>query len=314
MAKTLILFLGFVTSLLGKVYFQKHNLVTQPANPDLKPLLASYQSESVERYSLGFNSLIGAGIWVQLLQNSDYHPVKDNQVSWEFAQIDTLTTLDPNNIRAYDFGSIFISVLRRDKIGGKLLLEKWTKKQPNFWRPWYLLGSHHFLELHDYATAAPLIFKASKMSGSPEWLSSLGIRLFSESGQLYQALKTSLELLPQLKVGEGRDRIAFRIRSLNYRIQKRYWQEALENYLKKNSKPPENLADLNDLVASKKRELSSLMDYSEDTELKEFVLSEKFTFKLDSSHKAIVSASPETTNLLENVGIFIEPHSKEPKK
>jgi hypothetical protein len=314
MLKTLLPVLGVVSCLLGKVYFQKLALVAPPANPDLKPLLASYQSESVERYSLGFNNLIGAGIWVNLLQNSDYHPVKDEQVSWEFAQVDTLTTLDPNNIRAYDFGSLFISVLRRDKLGGKLLIEKWTKKQPHYWRPWYLLGSHYFLELHDYAAAAPLILKSSKMAGAPPWLSSLGIRLFSESGQLYQALKTSLELLPQLKDPESKSRIAYRIQSLNYRIQKRFWEEALENYLKKNKKPPTNMDELSQLIASKKRELSSLIEDSDDADLKEFVLSEKFTFKLDSSRKSIVSASPETTNSLENVGIFVESNSKEPKK
>jgi hypothetical protein len=101
---------------------------------------------------------------------------------------------------------------------------------------------------------------------------------------------------------------------LNYRIQKRFWEEALENYLKKNKKPPTNMDELSQLIASKKRELSSLIEDSDDADLKEFVLSEKFTFKLDSSRKSIVSASPETTNSLENVGIFVESNSKEPKK
>ncbi|NQW44021.1 MAG: hypothetical protein HQ462_01290 [Deltaproteobacteria bacterium] len=288
----------------AKICLQKTKLISPPMSPDLKPILASYQSTSVEKYAFGFNSLIGASIWVQLLQQSDYRPLKTGTVSWEFAQLNTLTTLDPNNNRAFDFGSIFISVLRRDKIGGKILLEKWTKKRPEFWRTWYLLGSHNFLELNDYATAAPLILKASKMQNAPEWLSSLGIRLLSESGQLYQALKTSVELITQIQEPESRGRLESRIRSLNYNIQKRHWEEALSSYLYKNSKLPADLIDLKAEIALKKRELSSLFENEKDSDLVNQILNETFTFKIDTKTRTIASAFPEKTGGLEKTGVY----------
>ena len=55
----------------AKICLQKTKLISPPMSPDLKPILASYQSTSVEKYAFGFNSLIGASIWVQLLQQSD---------------------------------------------------------------------------------------------------------------------------------------------------------------------------------------------------------------------------------------------------
>lgn len=303
--KPLIL-LSLTLLLLGKLYFQRHSIVRPASRPDLKPLLASYQSNAIDAYSFGFNNMIGASIWVQLLQNSDYRPLKEDQVSWEFTQLDALTTLDPNNIRAYDFGSIFISTLRRDKLGGQMLIEKWTKKQPNAWRPWYMLGIHHVLELKDYASAPPFILKASKMKGAPDWLSSLGIRLMSESGQLYPALKTSLELLPQLQNPEAIDRVSLRIRSLNYRIQKNQWQESLNQYRYFKKNLPSSLEDLKYFQNSGDRELSSIINEEKNNLSVRLLLSEKFLFTLSKDKKEIISAEPWKTASLEKVGIFLQ--------
>ncbi|NBX67918.1 MAG: hypothetical protein EBR01_03015 [Proteobacteria bacterium] len=306
MKKRTLLLLVFTFLGVGKYCFENYSLVAPAIIPDLKPILASYQSSAIERYSFGFNNLIGASIWVKLLQNSDHRPVQEDRLSWEYAQLDALTTLDPNNFRAYDFGSIFISTLRRDKVGGKLLIEKWTKKRPNFWRPWYLLGMHHILELKDYASAPAFILKASKMHGAPEWLSSLGIRLMSESGRLYPALKISLELLPQLRNPEAIERVAFRIRSLNYRIQKNQWQEMLNNYLKSKHTIATKLDDLKAFGNSSNRELSSIVEAEKNNSLAQFLLSETFIFKIDPNKKEIVSAEPEKTDILEKVGIFTQ--------
>jgi len=305
MAKLILSILILVVAILGKVFFQQFSWVTPALSPNLKPILASYQSSAVERYALGFNNLIGASIWVQLLQNSDHRPVKENEVSWEYAQLDTLTTLDPNNTRAYSFGAIFISTLRRDKIGGKLLIEKWTKKEPHYWRPWYLLGIHYALEMKDYVAASPVILKASKMKAAPDWLSSLGIRLMSESGKLYPALKTSVELLPQLQNKEAIERLTLRIRSLNYRIQKNQWQEALGNYVKTKRTLPTTLMDLKPYVEPSIRELSSILETEKGNDLIQSLLSEKFDFELERKTKQIKSTTPQQTELLEKVGIFL---------
>lgn len=298
--------------LVAKLYFQKKEWIKIPVNQDLKPLLASYHSNSVEKYALGFNGLIGAGIWIQLLQKSDYRPVPDERVSWEFSQLDTLTTLDPNNNRAYEFGSIFISVLRRDKLGGKILLEKWTKKRPNFWKPWYLLGSHYSLELHDYAAAAPLMIKASRMTNAPFWLSSLGIRLLSESGQYFQALKSSLELFLVITNPEGRTRLSQRIRALNYSIQKQHWQNALSTYLYETKTLPSNIDELGPQFNRQRRELSSLIDKEQQgDENLAALMNETFHFKLSRNKKDIVSATPSETKEFESIGIYIPPSEKE---
>ena len=312
MKKLGIPIIGVGLCLWAKLYFQSKPLIHPPSSPDLKPLLASYQSHSVEKYSFGFNALIGASIWIQLLQKSNYKPVSNDEVSWEFTQLDAITTLDPNNNRAYDYGAIFISVLRRDKIGGKILLEKWVKKRPDYWRAWYLLGSHYFLELKDYSAAAPLILKASSMAQAPAWISSLGIRLLSESGSYFQALRKSLDLLPQLNSPEGRERLVLRIRSLNYQIQKSYWTEALNSYSRQKGAPPSSISDLQDLVVSSSRELSSLVDSQSPLEtMDRKLLAEKFTFRLSQDRKEILPKDLSQIQSLESVGIFIPDQSKE---
>lgn len=297
----------------AKYYLQTHQTAFKRQNPDLKPLLASYQSHSIEKHSLGFNMLMGASLWIQLLQNSDYRPVTDEKVSWEFTQLDSLTSLDPNNNRAYEYGSIFISVLRRDKLGGKILLEKWTKKRPHYWKTWYLLGSHYFLELKDYATAGPLLLKAAAMKGAPSWLSSLGVRILSESGQYYQALQTSLELFPFLTDLESKGRLAFKIRALNYQLQKKYWNDSLASYFKEHKRYPNELSAIAKEFSSHKRELSSLtISNTELADESRELLAESFSFTLSKAKNEVISLNPEKTRDLESLRIFVQPNAKEP--
>ena len=95
--------------------------------PNLQPGQARYHSDSLKQYNLGFENLIAALIWVQLLQRSSYEKIKEGRVSWEFSQLDAVTGLDRNFERAYSYGAIFLSVFKRDKLGAKLLLEKWGR-------------------------------------------------------------------------------------------------------------------------------------------------------------------------------------------
>lgn len=297
----------------GKLCFQHRHWVERHEISHLPPLLAQYRSDSVERYSFGFNNLLGAAMWVQLLQKGNEQPIPHGKLSWEYSQFDTITTLDPNNMRVYEFGAIFISTLRRDQMGGKHLLEKWTHKQPDYWRVWYMLGNHEYSQLRDYPSAAPHILKASLMANAPTWLSSLGVRLLSETGQLYAALKASLELYQQLPSEESKARLVDRIRSLNYNIQKQRWISALQHFKQQYGISPPSIDALRTLAESQSRELSSLLEGQDKKEIAQRLLQERFDFKWDPETQNILSAHPKQTELLENAGIHIPPHLKEAK-
>ncbi len=260
---------------------------------ELNPSLASYESKALKTFSVGLDNAIAGILWVGLLQNAKHTQVPDNKVSWEYACTESITTLDPRFERAYSFGATFLSVFRRDKEGGRLLLEKWVRQRPNLWQPAYMLGVHYYLEMNDYEKAAPLIIRASLMPGAPQWISSLGIRLLSEQGALITALKSAIEIFPAIKEENGRKRLTMRIRSLNWNLQKQAYEESLKPH-------SENLVHL-------KRSLSSLLDNEEMEPDLVALLRERFEFTYSAEKKAVVGKDARTAELLEKVGIYHAP-------
>lgn len=272
-----------------------------PAN--LEPLQASYESASLKKYAFGFDNLIGGILWVQLLQSARHDPVKSDAVSWEYAQLDGITELDPRLEDAFEFGSVFLSTFRRDKLGGQLLLEKWVKRRPNYWKSRYMLGLHHFLQKGDKATAGPLILQASRMNNAPVWISSLGIRLMSETGAVLQSLKLAVELLPAIQDPMGKERLVLRIRSLNYNLQKKYLGEIYEEF-NKNGRQPASLTELQPKLREKSQELASAFA---DTRLSPEaigLLREKFDFTWNAKARSAESTEPEIEKLLGQVGAY----------
>ena len=197
---------------------------------DLQVAEASFYGHSLKRYSFGFDNVVADLLWVDLLQQAAYEKISSGRVSWEYSQLDAVTTLDPHFKTAFQFSAIFLSAFRHDKLGAKLILEKWVAREPNYWHNLYILGYHLFFEMGDYAAAYPYILKAAALPGAPQWLSSLGVRVLSETGALMSSLKLSLDLFNSLQEGEGRRRLATQIRSIRYAIQKSSLENSLAHY------------------------------------------------------------------------------------
>jgi hypothetical protein len=315
MKKTVILCLISICALGGKIVLDRQPLIKngQRKPAGLEPVQAGYVGTSLKKYSLGFDNFIGATLWIQLLQLAEHTPLKSGMVSWEFAQLDAITELDPRFESAYDFGSIFVSSFRRDKLGGKIILEKWQKRRPSYWRTNYLLGLHYLLQMNDKANAAPLILKASTMTGAPQWISALGIRLLSETGALLQSLKLAISLYPAIQDSSGEERLTYRMRSLNYNLQKNVWIEALDEFKKINKKEPASLEALQPLLKSKARELaSSFADEKLDPKIIN-LLNEKFAFRWNAKTHKIEGQDAAIEALLGKVDTYEPPTSEEKK-
>jgi hypothetical protein len=265
----------------------------QQRRPNLKPLEAGYQGRSLKQLSPGLDSFVAALLWIQLLQRASYTPVKEGEVSWEFAQLHAISILEPKFERAYDYGHAFLSVFRRDKLGAKILLESWVKRRPNYWKPHYLYGYHLFFEMNDYAHAAPAILRASQMERAPDWLASLGIRLFEEDLALEQALRLAIEVYPQSSSRHARELLRTRIRLVRFAREKQRLQKAIVRYKREKKKFPATLEEAKPfLEAETTRTLSSLRLEQSDAEELAPVIRETFKFDYDPS-SGTVKAAPE---------------------
>lgn len=268
----------------------------------LKPLEATYHGKSLKNSSLGFANVLADILWVKLLQGAKHTPLAPGEVSWEFAQVDAITTLDPNFIRAYDFGAIFLSVFRRDNLGAKIILEKWVKRSPIQWRPNYLLGYHLYFEMQEYERASNYLLKAGSLANAPPYLTALGIRLMSHAGGLWQALRLAVELYDQIDDLESKSRLNRRIRALRYELQRLAWVEALESFRKKRGREPARTSDLTPILVDNNRELASLPLGEVSPELAD-LMSEPFHFSYDPAAKQIRSSRSREELGIDGVGI-----------
>lgn len=294
----------FTTALCLTVKHSVEQRVGHPAryHPSIEPVEAKYHAKSFKKYAAGFDNFWAALLWVQLLQQSSHQPIHEGRVSWEFTHVDTITELEPNFDLAYRFGATFLSVFKQDRLGAKLILEKWVARQPYFWRPNYLLGFHYFSELNDPERGAEYILKAARLEGAPSWISSLGVRVLSETGALAQALKLSLDLFPGIKDPEGRDRLRRRIRSLNYGLQKKGWETALKKFRAEKKAEPLVISDLKPYLHSEVRAIATLFEHKMEEELEELIR-EPFRFHYDPTSLTIQPSFDLRAAGLSSVGV-----------
>jgi hypothetical protein len=129
--------------------------------------------------------------------------------------------------------------------------------------------------------AARYMLLAARSEGAPPWLSSLGIRLLSQSGALWSALEIALQLYSENSTAEGQQRLKNRIRSLRFEIQKEQWSEALAAFIEKHRTPPENLDAVRPYLKNS-RDLASVEAPWKDAPELTPLLSEVFPFGLNN--------------------------------
>lgn len=158
--------------------------------------------------------------------------------------------------------------------------------------------------MHDYEGGAKEILRAAQLERAPGWLASLGVRLFSESGEAFAALQLSVPLYQSLQDSEGRERLARRIRSLNYTLQKAAWRESLEKFHSRFQRTPTSLDELEKQTPHEKidRLLSQISSANEPISL----LAERFSFRYDPLSRSIEGNLSTEDRFLEDVGIYKE--------
>lgn len=95
--------------------------------------------------------------------------------------LDITTTLDPNLIPAYDFGSTFLAARAPGGAGrpdlAVQLIERGIRENPEHWRFYTNLGYIYYFEVHDYAKSSEAFLEGSKRPGAREWMKVMAARI-----------------------------------------------------------------------------------------------------------------------------------------
>jgi hypothetical protein len=149
----------------------------------------------IKAMSLEYASLMADIYWTRAVQYyGDKRARHDPNLEQLWPLLDITTTLDPNLLVSYRFGSTFLSEPSPQGAGhpelGIELLERGIKGNPEYWRFYEDLGFIYYFELKDYAKASEAFAEGSKNPGSQIWMKVMAAKIAAEG----ESLSTSIFL------------------------------------------------------------------------------------------------------------------------
>ncbi len=149
----------------------------------------------VKAISLEYAPLVAEIYWTRAVQYyGDKRARHDPNFELLWPLLDLTTTLDPNLLVAYRFGSTFLSESSPRGAGhpelGIELLERGIKANPEQWRLYEDLGFIYYFELKDYAKASAAFAEGSKNPDAQVWMKVMAAKIAAEG----ESLSTSIFL------------------------------------------------------------------------------------------------------------------------
>jgi hypothetical protein len=187
----LLLPLGFA----GVWQLQQHIDGQRTALHQERDELVLRSGKLVKAMSLEYAPLVAAIYWTRVVQYyGDKRARHDPNFELLWPLLDLTTTLDPNLLVAYRFGSTFLSEPSPRGAGhpelGIALLERGIQANPEYWRFYEDLGFIYYFELKDYAKASAAFEEGSKNPDAQIWMKIMAAKIAAEG----ESLSTSIFL------------------------------------------------------------------------------------------------------------------------
>jgi len=141
----------------------------------------------VKVMSLEYAPLMADLYWTRVVQYyGDKHARQDADIQLLWPLLDVTTTLDPNLIVAYRFGSMFLSERPPQGAGRPDLAVELTQRgiaaNPDYWQLYEDLGFIYYFNFKDYPKASAAFLEGSKNPNSQIWMKVLAAKVL-ESGE-----------------------------------------------------------------------------------------------------------------------------------
>jgi len=132
--------------------------------------------------SMEFAPLMADLYWTQAVQyfgNKRLRQESGLDLLWPL--LDIATTLDPNLIPAYEFGSTFLAQNVPAGAGQPEraieLIQRGIRENSEFWRFYADLGYIYYFDVHDYTKSSEAFLEGSKRPGTPDWMKVMAARI-----------------------------------------------------------------------------------------------------------------------------------------
>ena len=180
----LFVLLGFagVRRLQQRIDVQQNTVATE----DDQVMLRS--SKLVKGLSLEYAPLVADIYWTRVVQYfGNKHAGKQVDLRLLWPLLDLTTTLDPQLMPAYHFGSMYLSDAPPRGAGrpdlAVELIDRGIRENPDQWRLYYDLGFVYYFDAKDYPKASAAFYEGSKNPAALIWMKVMAAKIAVGSGR-----------------------------------------------------------------------------------------------------------------------------------
>jgi tetratricopeptide (TPR) repeat protein len=219
------------------------------ADEPIQEVLYIPSPKVVKRLSLGYSGLLADIYWTRVVQYfGTKHRAKARQYLILEPLLDMTTTLDPQLLPAYEFGSVFLAQKPPEGAGNPeaaaRLVEKGIRENPQAWRLYYDLGYIYWLEMKDPAKASDAFERGSKIAGAHPWMKVMAAALAAHAGETETAVYMWTNILNSSEDNDLRANAMNRLRCLRVDGEVKILQERVDQFTKQAGRLPSGWGDL----------------------------------------------------------------------
>jgi hypothetical protein len=199
--------------------------------------------------SLEYAPLMADLYWTQVVQYYGDKSVRHDanfELLWPL--LDVTTTLDPNLVVAYRFGSMFLSEGPPAGAGRPdlaiQLIQRGIRENPDYWRLYEDLGFIYYFELHDYAKAAAAFLEGSKNPQAMPWMKVLAAKVSEQGDNTETSVFLWNEIYSSTTDPQMKENAAIHLQLLKSDTDCKQLDDLSSEYEKRTSKRPTSLRDL----------------------------------------------------------------------
>lgn len=201
--------------------------------------------------SLEYAPLIADLYWTRAVQYyGDKQAREDTKIELLWPLLDVTTTLDPNLIIAYRFGSVFLSEPPPRGAGrpeqGIELLRRGIRANPDYWRFYEDLGFIYYFDVKDYHKAANAFLEGSTKPGAMIWMKTFAARINEEGESRQTAAMLWTEIYNSAADPATRENAKIHLQLLRAEIDCEQLNKIAEEYEKRTGRLPANMRELVD--------------------------------------------------------------------
>jgi len=199
--------------------------------------------------SLEYAPLMADIYWTRVVQYyGDKRERHDSNFELLWPLLDVTTTLDPNLLVAYRFGSTFLSEPSPRGAGhpelGIELLERGIKANPEYWRFYEDLGFVYYFELKDYARASAAFAEGSKNPDAQIWMKVMAAKIAAEGESLQTSIFLWNEVYQSTKDPQVKENALTHLQLLRVQQDCKQLDALADEFQKRTGRHPSRLVEL----------------------------------------------------------------------